>query len=240
MTPRPLVLIGILAAAVVLSGCAATVTGIKLKDLDVQARMSETIFLEPVSPEKRTVWVEVKSTCDEGLDFGPLAGMLAARGYRVVVDPEAAQYQLQITCLSVSKTSTAAIDTPFGKGAVIGMALVGAIAGAVIGDVTGFIGGAIGAGVGEAVMGVLVKSVTYTVVTEVQLSERSALPVAQEQTGTLTQGTQSQIREQVAQTVHWKHHRNRVTSTATKVNLTFEEAKPLLTERLLRSLAGAL
>jgi len=64
--------------------------------------------------------------------------------------------------------------------------------------------------------------------------------VAQKQTGTLTQGTQSQVREQVAQTTHWKHYRNRVTSMATKVNLTFEEAKPLLTERLLRTLAGAL
>jgi len=241
MTTRGLILIGFLVAAVALSGCAAAVIGARDKDLDVQTRLSETIFLEPVSPDKRTVWVEVKSACDEGLDFTPLGGMLTARGYQVVTDPDAAQYQLQITCLSVSKTAIAAGDTPFGKGAVIGMALAGAIAGAAIGDVTGFIGGAIGAGIGEAIMGALVKSVTYTVVTEVQLSERSAVPVTKEQTATLTQGTQTQVREQVAtQTTEWKHYRNRVTSTATKVNLTFDEARPLLTERLLRSLAGAL
>ncbi len=238
MKPRLLLLLGMLVLG--LSGCAATMTGLRDKTLQVETRTAETIFLEPVSPDQRTVWVDVRSTCDEALDFSPLPGMLTARGYRVVADPEAAHYQLQITCLYVTKASTAAIDTPLGKITVFGMALAGAIAGAAVGDVTGLVGGAVGFGLGEVVAGSLIKSVTYTVVTDVQVSERSPLPVAQEQTATLTQGSQTQAREQVGQTIHWKHYRNRVTSTATRVNLKFEQAKPVLEERLLRALAGTL
>ncbi len=121
------------------------------------------------------------------------------------------------------------------------MTLAGAIAGAALGDFTGFIGGAIGAGVAEVILGALVKSVTYTMVTDVELSERSAAPVVQEQAATLPQGTQTQVREQVApQSIQWKHYRNRVTSTATKVNLDFQEAKPMLVQDLLRALVGIL
>lgn len=241
MKPRFGSLLGLLVLALGLSGCAASVTAAKFKDLDVQTRMAEPVFLEPVSLDKRTVWFEVKSTCTEGMDYSPLAGLLATRGYRVVPDPEAAQYQIQITCLYVQRTATAAIDTPIGVPAVLGMTLAGAIAGAALGDFTGFIGGAIGAGLAEVILGALVKSVTYTMVTDVQLSERSAAPVVQEQAATLPQGTQTQVREQVApQSIQWKHYRNRVTSTATKVNLDFQEAKPMLVQDLLRTLVGIL
>ena len=241
MKPRFGSLVGLLVLALGLSGCAASMTAAKYKDLDVQTRLAEPIFIEPVSLDKRTVWFEVKSNCPEGMDYSPLGAMLAARGYRVIPDPEAAQYQIQITCLYVQRTATAAVDTPIGHATVLGMTLAGAIAGAAIGDVTGFIGGAIGAGAAELVIGALVKSVTYTMVTDVQLSERSAVPVVQEQTATLTQGTQTQVREQVApQTINWKHYRNRVTSTATKVNLDLQEAKPVLVQDLLKTLVGIL
>jgi outer membrane lipoprotein SlyB len=241
MKPRLSFLLGLLVVALGLSGCAATVTGLKHKDLDVQTQMSEPIFIEPVSADRRTVWLDVKSTCTEGIDLSPLPGMLTARGYRVVTDPEAAQYQLQITCLHIQRAQTAAIDTPLGHASVLGMTLAGAIAGAALGDFTGFIGGAIGAGVAEVVLGALVKSVTYTMVTDVQVSERSAAPVAKEQTATLPQGTQTQVHEQVApETIQWKHYRNRVTSTATKVNLGLEEAKPVLVKDLLKTLVGIL
>lgn len=240
MMPRRLAVVGMLLVAIALSGCSAVVTGLKGKDLQVQTSMSEPIYLEPVSPDKRTVWVESRSMCDQPMDFSPLGEFLTARGYRVVADPEAAHHLLRVTCVRIEKSSRAAVDTDFGKGAILGMALLGAIAGAAIGDVTGFVGGAIGAGLGEALLGALVKEVTYTVVTDLQLSERSPIPVVQEQTATLTQGTQTQLGQQVGDTAHWKHYRNRITSTATRVNLDFEDARSLLVQGLLKSLAGIL
>jgi len=38
-------------------GCAATHTKIAKKELDVQTKMSDSIFLEPVGPKKRVVFV---------------------------------------------------------------------------------------------------------------------------------------------------------------------------------------
>lgn len=238
--------IGMLAVAMALTGCAAMVTAVKYKDLEVGTKMSETIFLDPVAPEKRTVWIELKNTSDQELDLSPLNSMLAAKGYRVVTNPDAAQYLLQVNVLFVGKASQAAIDQALGAG--FGGPLAGALAGAGIGAAVGDTRGAVvGAGVGgllgagaEMIAGALVKVVTYSAITDFQLSERSAVAVAQQQTATLTQGAQTQVHQQVAETTPWKRYRSRVASTATKVNLDFEEAKPVLVERLLKSLAGIL
>ena len=51
MMPRQSFVIAMLFAALTFSGCAATVTALKYKDLEIQTKMSETIFLEPVSKE---------------------------------------------------------------------------------------------------------------------------------------------------------------------------------------------
>lgn len=104
---RLLFLVALLGGA---TGCAATVTALKYKDLEVQTKMSETIFLEPVSPAERTVWIEVKNTSDQDVDLSPLAGMLQAKGWKVVQDPDAAHYRLQVNVLYVGKASQAAID----------------------------------------------------------------------------------------------------------------------------------
>ncbi len=231
--------------AVALLGCAATVTALKYKDLDVQTRMSESIFLEPTPPEKRTVWIEVKSTSDEAVDLAALTSYVAAKGYQVVSDPDAAHYRLQVNVLYVGRADEAAVDSALraGFGGPIAGIGAGAAAGAAIGNTSRST--AIGAGIGaligfgaEYVAGALVKKVTFTVITDLQLSEQSAIPVAQQQTATLTQGTQTHMHQRVAETSQWRRYRTRVASTATKVNLEFTEAKPLLVERLLRSLAG--
>jgi hypothetical protein len=50
-----LLIVGLLAA--VISGCAAIHTSIAKRDLDVQTRISSAIFVDPVSRDKRTVYV---------------------------------------------------------------------------------------------------------------------------------------------------------------------------------------
>lgn len=75
-----------------LSGCAATRIAIEKHDLDVQARMSDSIFLDPVSDGKKTVFVQVRNMSDKQ-DFDVSADVkdvIAARGYRVVGDPDKA------------------------------------------------------------------------------------------------------------------------------------------------------
>ena len=68
-----------------LSGCAATQVAIAKRDLDVQTRMSATIFLDPVRADQRTVLVQVRNTSDRP-DLDPTETViesLRARGYSI-------------------------------------------------------------------------------------------------------------------------------------------------------------
>jgi Enterobacterial TraT complement resistance protein len=66
------------------------------------------------------------------------------------------------------------------------------------------------------------------------------VPVAQEQIAYLAQGSQTRVHQQVASTSASKRYRTRVASTATQVNLRFEEAKPTLVQGLVKNLSGVL
>ncbi len=85
----------ILAALItVLTGCAAVHTSIAKRNLDVQTRMSDAIFLDPVSLDKRTVFMQVRNTSDKpnfNLE-GPIRNAISAKGYRVLDDPDTAHF----------------------------------------------------------------------------------------------------------------------------------------------------
>ena len=221
-----------------LFGCAATQVAIEKKDLDVQTKMSETIFLDPVAPEKRTIFVNIKNTSDKDLDIAAdISYAIAARGYKVVQDPNLAHYMLQANVLSVGKTDPSALRETLvaGYGGPLMGAAVGAAATRSWGGAAA--GGLIG-GIAETVAGSLVKDVTFAIITDVQLSERSAVPVAQRIASNLSQGTQSTIQQQSSSTENWKRFRTRVVSSANKVNLKFEEAEPELRKGLAKSISG--
>jgi len=225
-------------------GCAATQIALEHKDLKVQTQMSETIFLEPASPDKKTIWIDVKNTSDKNLDLPGLPGLIAARGYKVVADPDKANYRLQVNILSVGMADPSALRDSLYAG--WGGAVAGDAAGSAIGLASGsgtgvaaggLIGGVVG-GTAELVAGSMVKNVTYAIITDVQISEYSEKPVAEQQTAQLRQGTQTTLQQQVQDTSHWKRYRTRIGSSANKVNLSFEEAQPVIVDGLQRSLAG--
>ncbi len=87
-------LIGLaLASIMTLSGCSAVTTAVKKRNLEVQTQMSETVWLDPVGAEKRTVFVQVRNTTDKQIDIvDALSTKLSNKGYRVVQDPDAAHY----------------------------------------------------------------------------------------------------------------------------------------------------
>src|SRR5215475_5870420 len=101
-----------------LQGCAATQTAIAHHDLDVQTKMTNTIFLDPVTPDKQVVYVQAKNTSDQpAFDLEtPLKQAIAARGYRIVQDPSQAYYILQDNVLQVGKTSPSAAQESFAGG----------------------------------------------------------------------------------------------------------------------------
>lgn len=232
-----------------MSSCKAVHTSIAKKDLDVQTKMSDTVFLDPVGPDKKVIFIQVRNTSDkDNFDIEtPIKAAIAKRGYRVTEDPEEAYYRLQANVLSVAKASPTAAEAALGGG--YGGVLAGGAAGAGVGLATGHGGtgavaggllGSVVGGVSETMADAFVKDVTYMAVTDVQLVEKApkGVIVRSDSQQNLSQGlagTQTQTFSEVGK---FKKYRTRVVSTANQANLEYEEAAPLLTKGLTRSLSN--
>ncbi|MGI9511242.1 MAG: complement resistance protein TraT [Geminicoccaceae bacterium] len=234
-----------LVACLFLSSCAATTTAISKSELDVQTRMSDSIFLDPLPPARRTVFVQVKNTSDRG-DFDIEQDVKAAildRGYHLVDNPERAHYMLQANVLQAGKSSVTAAEDAFSSG--FGGALFGAAVGAVstraatkdTGTIIG--GGLLGAAM-ESAAGAFIQDVTYSAITDIQVSERatSGEVVTETFEQDVGQGTNGTRIVRADSTSSWKRYRTRVMSIANQVNLDFEDAAPQLVAGLTRSIAG--
>ncbi len=239
------------ALALFLGGCAAVTTSIEKKDLDVQVKMSDTIFLDPLPPQARTVYVEVRNSSDRP-DFDLAAAVrqsLSARGYRVVEDPDAANIILQANVLQVGRTSKSAAERALAGG--FGGTLTGAAVGAAVGyglgkaggnDTLLTLGGALAGAAIATVANASVQDVTYTVITDVQVSERvrDGELVSQSEVQNLPQGSAGTIAQSRSTTTEWQRYRTRIVGTANKANLTYEEAAPVLVERMTQVMSNML
>lgn len=86
----------------------------------------------------------------------------------------------------------------------------------------------------------MVEDVNYTMVTDLQISERSKAKVTTDNVAALRQGTSGiKLQTSTAQGDRAKYQ-TRVVSNANKVNLKFEEAKPVLEAQLAKSVANIL
>ena len=234
----------------IVNGCAATRTLIEKRKLTVETKMSETIFLEPVSPEKRVVYIDIKNTTDKelpGIEYG-IKGKIASNGYRVTEDPAEATFILQANILNVGRTDLEDVNAMLGtgyEGVVEGAVIGGVIGGAIGGDVDeinkGTVIGGVAGGVAGFLFDALVSDDLFTMVTDIQISERvreGELVSRTEDTdvpqGTATRTTQTSHSDNVK----WKIYRTRIVSVANKANLDFEEAKPHLQAGLVRSMGG--
>ncbi|MBF0208055.1 MAG: complement resistance protein TraT [Oligoflexia bacterium] len=230
-----------------LSGCAATQTGISKYSLDVQTKMSNTIFLNPSSENPRTIYLQIKNTSDRP-DFtvkNEIVNSLTAKGYRIVDNPNSANYILQTNILQAGKTDITAAEKAFGGG--FGSILSGGAIGVAVGSLTGgsnngrnmVVGGLVGIAA-ETIAGSLVKDVTYTIITDVQISERTgnSKPIRERVRSSLAQGSSSSITQTLNRNVRWEKFQTRIMSSAEKVNLKFEDALPALKAGLINAISG--
>jgi len=236
------VLLGLLA---MVSGCAATQTAISKRNLDVQTKMSATVFLDPVAPDEQTVYVQVRNTSDKELHIDDaIASAVSSHGYRVVNNPNDAHYMLQASVLQVGKMDPAAAQAALAggyggaiEGGALGLAMAAASNNNNASSYGGF--GLAGAMVGT-IANAAVKDVTFTMITDLQISERApkGVTVNQQTNSDMAQGTSTKVTQQSNSVSQWKRYRTRIVSTAEKVNLDFAEAKPELEHGLTRSISG--
>lgn len=245
------ILSGVLVLSLTLSGCAAVHTSIAKKDLDVQTKMSDTIFLDPIEPSQKVIYINIRNTSDKtNFDISPsVAQSLQTRGYRVTNNPKAAHYWLQVNVLSVEKSSPAAADAALKAGyGGLGSAALGTVAGAATGAA---IGGWSGAGIGslagaaafgivDTIAGAAVKDVVFMAITDIEIAERAegGVIVREDRQQDAKQGIGGSRRQTSSKVSEMNKYRTRVVSTANKVNLQYEEAAPELTNGLARSISG--
>lgn len=229
-------------AVVLLVSCAATSTVIEHRNLETDTKLSQTIFLDPVAQNQKTIFVTVKNTSQESLAIDKsLKQALAEHGYKVVNNPGNAHYMLQANILKIGKMSVSASKSALGGG--YGSALAGAATGTALGALSGQTNTMIAGGVAGGLIGLatdsLVKAVNYTMITDVQISERVGTGVVHEQfNSTLQNGSASGTYQTSSKHSDYQRYRTRVVSNADKVNLRFAEARPALEHDLVKTLAG--
>jgi len=241
MKNRNSLVAAVVVSCLVLSGCSAMGTAIKKRNLDVKTQMSQTVWLEPSS--EKTVYIQIRNTSDK--DMSDLQTLLAqdlrAKGYNVTSSPDSAYYWIQANVLKAEnmdmRQAQGLLSTGY-EGAATGAAL-----GAGITAYNSTSGGAIlGVGLAAGLAGMaadaMVEDTNYTMVTDLQISERSKAAVTTDNVAALRQGNSGVKVQTSSEEGNRMKYQTRVVSNANKVNLKFEEAKPVLEAQLAKSVAG--
>ncbi|PMP64411.1 complement resistance protein TraT [Desulfurella multipotens] len=172
-----------------LSSCATVMSGIENAKLQTQAKMSNTIFLTPVGPAQKTIYVQIRNTSQ--VPMPDLKNMiiqkLEANGYKVIADPQKAHYWLQANVLYMGKeTQFATFDGALAGG--FGGALAGASIGQGYGQGAAALGGAAVGSLLGAAIGSAIHVDTYLGVVDIQVSERVNGVIKQTVTSNYSQG----------------------------------------------------
>ncbi|MDJ9274325.1 complement resistance protein TraT [Salmonella enterica] len=235
MKMKKIMMVALVSSTLALSGCGAMSTAIKKRNLEVKTQMSQTIWLDPSS--ERTVYLQVKNTSDK--DMSDLQSLIAkdiqAKGYTVVTSPDKAYYWIQANVLKADKMDLRESQGWLNRG------YEGALSGAALGaGITAYnsnsAGATLGVGLAAGLAGMaadaLVEDVNYTMITDVQIAERTKATVTTDNVAALRQGTSGAKIQTSTETGNQHKYQTRVVSNANKVNLKFEEAKPVLEEHL--------
>lgn len=229
--------------AVALAGCAssgpapaqASNGGTQAGNARIATKMSSSIFLQPVAPDKRVVYVEGHNTSSaQNVDFTPqIVAALYKQGYQVTNDPDKAQFILQYNLRYLGKetkdhTATGAIAGGFG-----GAILEGAAGGSGIQSVRG---GIVGAGIG-ALVGYLMSENQYMMVVDIQIQQRNASATTNTTTNT-SQGLGNTTTSSSTGQPGWQTFTDRVVGEAAGRHLDFDYAKPALESNIAQSIAG--
>ncbi|MBD3703742.1 complement resistance protein TraT [Klebsiella pneumoniae] len=232
----------VVSSALVLSGCSAMGTAIKEKS-GSKTQMSETIWLEPSN--NKTVYLQIKNTSDKDMSGlqAKIASAVTSKGYQVVSNPDTAGYWIQANVLKADKMDLRESQGWLSRG------YEGAVTGAALGaGITAYnsssAGATLGVGLAAGLVGMvadaMVEDVNYTMITDVQIAERTKTQVQTDNVAVLRQGTSGAKVQTSTETGNQHKYQTRVVSNANKVNLKFPEAQPVLEDQLAKSIANIL
>ena len=162
--------------SIVLASTLATLffTGCATTELQTQAKMTRTIFLDPVAKSQKTIFVSVKNTSGNGIDLtNNIVNGLKKKGYTVVDNPAQAKYILMANVLFANNLR----EDNTGKGVVAGSTagLIGGIAsgGSGGGDVKARIVGVVVGAVAGGLIAHAGEDDIYRMVVDVDVREKT-------------------------------------------------------------------
>lgn len=232
-----------------MGGCAATRVLLSKKDLDVQTRTSTAIFVDPVAQEKRTIYLDVRSGVME-FDRRAFKTFVQQQftqpggaGYRIVDDPEAAQFQMIVYVLNLEKTSPTAAEAVLSRGYTGGAIAAGAAAGALANRSNPYRGAATGgliAGAADFIAGSMVKDVTFMLVADVQIKEKARKGVLVRKDSRVDSkiSDAGSSRQTYSEVSNKKEYRTRIVTTANKANLKLKDAADPMFKKTAYAMAG--
>ncbi|EET5329837.1 complement resistance protein TraT [Escherichia coli] len=201
------------------------------------------MWLEPAS--ERTVFLQIKNTSDKDMSGlqGKIADAVKARGYQIMTSPDKAYYWIQANVLKADKMDLRESQGWLSRG-YEGAAVGAALGGGITAYNTGSAGTTLGVGLATGLIGMaadaMVEDINYTMITDVQIAERTRTSVRTDNVAALRQGTSGSKIQTSTETGNQHKYQTRVVSSANQVNLKFEEAKPHLEAQLAKSIANIL
>lgn len=251
---KNMILMSLVTASLLFTGCATS-------QLQTSAKMTQSVFINPVAKEKRTIFISTKNTSGTDINLEQkIVQALYAKGYIVVDDPEMATYVLLTNILYCNKKS---------ENNVVGGAMMGGAAGAIANS--GSNGRSMAAaGLAGAVVGGLIGKATEDTIFQMQVdivirekakgkvnayagtSSGQASVRDSQKSGTLN-SFGGQIREADASgrlnsntystasqsyESDYIEHKTMMFAEATKMDLTLYEATPILEQKIATQIAG--
>ncbi|WP_440993564.1 complement resistance protein TraT [Cysteiniphilum litorale] len=230
---------------ILLSGCSTMGTYFSHKDLSVNSKMSESIFLDPVPDQQKVVYVQVKNTTTENLDGlkAKISEDLKKNGWKVSNSVDKSYSMIQVNVLQAGEakdpqSAYAAISSGWGN--VVTGGLAGVATGALTGNYAAGAAVGVGAGAADWLGSQFVKDKTFSVITDVQISQKVKGTVKEQTHAALAQGSATQTTQSYQTDSHWMRYRTRVGTVADQVNLTFKDAKPVIEKQLAQEITGVL
>ena len=217
--------------------CSTMHTVISKRNLDVQTKMSDTIWLEPAAANEKTVFIQIRNTSGKNLNIEQkITNILASKGYRIVNDPSEAKYWLQANILKVDKVN---LDNENGfSDAVLGAGIGGVLGAQRSGGAYTAIGwGLAGAAIGT-LADALVDDTAYAMVTDILITEKTGRNVQTSTRNSVKQGNSGSMTSTSSGSSNMEKYSTRVLSTANQVNLNFNSAIPILEDELGKVVGG--
>ncbi len=236
----------IIIGCLLLSGCAALQTSIAKRNLNVQTIVSSAIFVDAVKKNKRTVYVEIRSSVIE-FDRRKFKKEVIKsfidneNGYTTTDDPDSAQYHLSISVLNLEKTTPEIAAAILKKKFIEHSQKQAIIAGALIGEKSGHsTETAILFAVANTIANAYVSDVTYMLVADVQIKERTRKGVFVRQDSKINNkvSDSGNSTQRISETTNQKVYRTRIVTTANKSNLELSEAEDLMFKKTAYAMSG--